>query len=100
MEKRFVIKYNGKTLSYLHPNGNGTVKDIIGFSNKSYHVFEDEGGAWDYLQTMHDKIIERKDELTAGLFDKLEKVINSCKVADRTPYSVTFEDTTDGGAHL
>jgi hypothetical protein len=87
----YIITYKGKNLNAIYFNGNGTVSDMIKFSNKSYIIFEDEGGAWDYLNTMHDKIIERKDDLVKGLFAKLDKIINNCEIKDVTPYQPVFE---------
>jgi hypothetical protein len=77
---KYVLQYKNRNLSRIFANSNGTVKDIIRFSNKSYFTFNDEGGAWDYLHAQHDTLIERKNDLAAGLFDKVNHIINNIDI--------------------
>lgn len=89
---RYTLEYKNKPLSYLFPNGNGTVKDVIGFSSRNHFIFDDEGAAWDYLDAQHDTLIERKADLAPGLFKKLDHIINNMSVKNRTPYSPVFNE--------
>ena len=70
----FIIhkKNNNRPLSYFYHNSNGKVKDIIGFSFKSYFSFDSKERAEGKIENMKREIRERTDfdlKLSINLFN-------------------------------
>jgi hypothetical protein len=74
----FVITFKHKPVSYFYPNGNGGVKDIIGFSWKNYQIFDSKFDADRRIQYFKREIRAREDfdlklSIKLGnMFDKMK----------------------------
>jgi len=83
--KYIITNKKGLPLSYFYGNGNGRVRDMIGFAFKSYFTFETEEQALKHIEYMKQAIRERNDfdlKLSIklfNLFDKLEILNIDCK---------------------
>jgi len=77
----YIIHNTKRPLSYFFPNGNGEVKDIIGFSWRCYNIFNTEKEALNHIEYMKGKTRERED-FDLKLSIKLFKIFDKLKVKE------------------
>lgn len=77
----FIILYKGRPLSYFYPNGNGSVKDIIGFSFNKYMTFRTKDESEKHIEYMKNEIRKRAD-FDLKLSIKLGRIFERFKIAD------------------
>jgi len=77
MSGKYIIHNGKRPLSYFFGNGNGKVKDIIGFGWKSYFQYGSEKEAFEHIEYMKKQIRERDDfdlKLSIKLFNLFDKL--------------------------
>lgn len=80
----YALFKNRKTpLSYFYPNSNGKVRDILGFSPRSYTTFPTRAEAEEYKAYMQTELTKRELELNLSV--KLYKIIKALKVLELCP---------------
>ena len=78
----YYLFYNGKAVSYFYPNGNGQVNDIIGFSGRSFEIFNSKEEAEERVEYFKRAIRER-DDFDLKLSIKLFNIFDKIKVKER-----------------
>ena len=76
---KFIITNGIRPLSYFFVNGNGTVKDIIGFSWSNYFFYRNYQDAENYLNSMK-KQLKARDSIEVKLWLKVSKVLDKLQI--------------------
>ena len=77
--KFIITNKKGLPLSYFYRNGNGRIRDIIGFAFKSYFTFETEEQALSHIRYMKESIRAR-DNFDLKLWIKLENLFERLEI--------------------
>lgn len=77
----FIIHNGTRPLSYWHPNGNGTIKDLIGFSNDNYFIHSTKEEAENHLKYMH-RSLRNMEHLNTELLLNVKAIISKLKITE------------------
>ena len=77
---KYVLTRNNIPLSYFYPNGNGDVKDIIGFSWNNYIIFSSRKEAEDKKESMLRQLYTRQGEILVDTDNKVRQTIKNLKI--------------------
>ena len=81
---KYIATYKDKPLSAFFPNGNGTVKDMISFSQKSFALFNSHTEINDYLN-YHSNYLQSRSGIDKSLVDKVLAIVNKIKILPYNP---------------
>jgi len=76
----YIIHNNKRPLSYFYGNGNGRIRDILGFSNNNYFIFDTKEKAKDKIKQMKEELINRAIDLKLSI--KLYKIFERLKIKE------------------
>ena len=75
---KYVLSFRNRNMSSCFPNGNGSVKDIVSFSNKDFYIYSTPEEAEGHKIFLINAIKVRKEEINnmvyASVISKLESM--------------------------
>jgi len=74
----YIIHNNKRPLSYFYGNGNGRIRDILGFSNNNYFIFDTKKQAENHIKYMKKEIRNRDIDLKLSI--DLFKILNKLNI--------------------
>ena len=81
-DTQYIIHNGKRPLSYFFPNGNGKPKDIIGFSWKSYEIFDTEEQAQERINLL--RVALNYMKIDHELRVKINRLINDLQISKQT----------------